>query len=359
MIANLLNKLQTQIELMGLDIGTASVKLVRLLKDSSGYTVSLAVREDIEGDAPDDKERLANTVAAVKRCFDKASGGRNVVCGIQGSQVIVRGFKFPPLPNEAVEQAVRFEASQVCPFESKNSVLDYQLIECPNLPSEEKASKATHRNGLMVVSTDEAIREIQNVVTHAGGSTLMVDASALAILNCLNELGLCNTLGTVAVIDLGWTYTNVIIYGQDGLPFVRDLGNAGQAVVKAISTELGVSVDEIHQTLSGKETPTEIRNQILLAMNNAIRPMAVAINETLRFYSFQEKGAAIEKIYLCGGFSLIDTFVEFLSDALSVDVELLNPFEKMNSQVGTKENELLKTCGPVWTVAAGLAMRTI
>lgn len=358
MLTNILNKLNTQVELMGLDIGTASVKLVRLLKDANGYTVSHAIQEDIDHSA-DDQERLANTVASVKRCFEKTPGCRNVVCGVDGSQVIVRGFKFPPLPDEAVEQAVQFEAQQVCPFDIKNSVLDYQLVENPNLSSEGKAAKAIHRNGLMVVSTDEEIRKTQKIVSDAGGKTLMVDASALAILNCLNELDIADTQDTIAVIDIGWTGTNVVIYGQDGLPFVRDLNNAGQTVIKAISDELGIPQDQVQQALAGETTDSATNNNVLLAMNNAIRPIAMAINETLRFYSFQEKGAGIKKIYLCGGFALIETFVEFLSDALSVEVELLNPFEKMTCQAGSEQNELLKTGGPAWAIATGLAMRTI
>ena len=203
------------------------------------------------------------------------------------------------------------------------------------------------------------IKERTSLIASAGGKTLMVDASTLGLLNCINELDLADTLGTVAAIDIGSTYSHVVIYGRDGLPFVRDLTIAGQSIVESICSDLDMSEDQIRMALNGKDVDADIQNQVLLAMNNAVRPLATAINETLRYYSLQEKGAGVEKIYLCGGFSLIDAFVEFLTDALPVEVEILNPFEKMTCQSGVEDDQSLTICGPAWATAVGLAMRTI
>ena len=63
--------------------------------------------------------------------------------------------------------------------------------------------------------------------------------------------------------------------------------------------------------------------------------------------------------FLCGGFALIDAFVEFLTDALSVPVEMLNPFSTILHDPGVSGNETLEKDGPAFAVAAGLAMRTL
>ena len=360
MLTKLLNKLKTHVDLVGLDIGTTSVKLVQLLKAPDGYTVSAAIQEQIEADSKEEKNDQAQVIAAVKTCLKKANlKSQNVVCGIAGPDVVVRGFDFPPLPEVAIEQAVRMEAQQVCPFESKNMVLDYQLIENHQVTDEQKASKIMPRTGLMVACTQELVKEKTRIVTEAGAKPLLVDSDALALLNCLAELNLIDTDGTVAVIDIGWTLTNVIIYGKDGLPFVRDLNNAGQQVIQRISKELQISEEEVCRVLSGQEKSGPTQNKILLAVNNAIRPLAMAVNETLRFYSFQEKTSEVEKIYLCGGMSLVNTFVEFLSDAMPVQTQVLDPFEKMHCEAGSEGNELIKTSGAGLALAAGLAMRTI
>lgn len=349
---------QKKIELAGLDIGTSAVKLVHLNKNADGYALVTAAAEPIVP-CPDDEEKSRqNCVDAIKTCLKKAGlKDKNVVCGISGPDVVVRGFTFPPLPDEAVEQAVRMEAQQVCPLDMKHSVLDFQLIETAQTVSATGSAKATARQGVMTVGTENAIREQTELLTQAGVDPVMVDVNALALLNCLNELELPNTQETVAVIDIGDALTNVVIYGVDGLPFVRDINIAGTHIIREISRKTELPEDQIRQTL--REGPDQLNGNLLLALNNAIGPLVNAINETLRFYSFQEKKSGVDRILLCGGFALIDAFVEFLKDAVSTPVALLNPFSTILYDPDAGGNKTLEKDGPAFAVAAGLAMRTL
>jgi Tfp pilus assembly PilM family ATPase len=51
--------------------------------------------------------------------------------------------------------------------------------------------------------------------------------------------------------------------------------------------------------------------------------------------------------------------VEFLTDALSVPVELLNPFAHLCCEGSSNEIQALMKNGPVYAIATGLAMRTV
>ena len=352
---SLLNR--QKIELVGLDIGTAAVKLVHLDKTADGYTLIHASAEQITLCPNDEKQQQRNRAAAVRSCLSKANlRSKNIVCGVSGPEVVVRSFTFPPLPAQAVEQAVQMEARQVCPLDMQQSVLDYQLIA--NDPTQ-SPSKVQPRHGVMAVATQRVIQEAQRLVTEAGAKPVMVDVNALVLLNCINEIIPLNPQETVAVIDVGGSQTNVIIYGHDGLPFVRDINIAGARIVQQISKATNTAEKEIWQIFAQEPSPTQLDNEFLLALNNAVVPLAGAVNETLRFYSFQEKKSVVDRIFLCGGFALIDAFVEFLTDALSVPVEMLNPFSIIQNNSGTDRNETLKRNGPVFAVAAGLAMRTL
>jgi type IV pilus assembly protein PilM len=344
-----------QIEPIGLDIGTAAVKLVQLRKGEYGYTVTAAMTEPVAG-LDDGKQNRRSYAEAVKRCFQKAGlKSRNVVCGVSGPEVMVRGFKFGPLPDEAIGQAVAIEAQQVCALDMKHTVLDYQLVE--SRPA--GAGGVRPRHGLMAAVTEHLLREKIQILSDAGARTLMMDADALALLNCLNELGLLETVETAAVINVGAALTNVVIYGQDGLPFVRDINIAGTRIVEHLSRTLEISQAQAYQSLRQEQASFESQNKVLLTLNDAIRPLANAINETLRFYSFQEKGAPLERIFLCGGFAQVSAFAEFLTDALPAPVALLNPFEKMTCDERMADAAELIKSGPAYAVAAGLAMRRV
>lgn len=357
MVLNLLT--HRQIEPVGLDIGTSAVKLVRLRRTSDGYAVAAAAKQLIAGGPEDEKQRSQACAEAVKSCFQKAClKSKNAVAGVSGPEVMVRGFKLGPLPMEAVSQAVGIEAQQVCPLDMKHSVLDYQLIESQPIVSSD-GSILQPRHGLMTVAAEHALQQKMQILAESGVRTLMIDADALALLNCLNELHLLETSGTVAVVDIGTAFTNVVIYGQDGLPFVRDINIAGQRIVEHLIQTLAVSESQAYGILSGQASADVPQNKALLALNDAIRPLANAINETLRFYSFQEKGAGLDCIYLCGGFAQTSSFAEFLADALPASVRILNPFEAMAVEDQIPDADELIKSGPAFAVAAGLAMRMV
>ena len=309
---------------------------------------------------PDNEQQQREyTVEAIKSCLKKVNlKAKNVVCGISGPEVVVRGFSFPPIPDRALEQAIRMEAQQVCPFDTKQSVLDFQLIETAQASAENSAN-AGARQGVMTVGTEKVIHERTELLNKAGVHPVMVDVDALALLNCLNELSLANARETVAVIDIGHRLTNVVIYGSDGLPFVRNIDKAASTVVRHISKDLEMSEKDIWQLFTQNAATEQLDDQLLLSLNNAIVPLVNAINETLRFYSFQENQNGTDRIFLCGGFSLIDPFVEFLSDALSIPVKLLNPFEKMTCENMDNQSQALIKNGPAYVIATGLAMRTL
>jgi len=354
---NLLNR--QKIELTGLDIGSSSVKLVRLNKGDEGYTLVAAAAEPIALCPDDEKQYRQNCVDAIKSCLKKANlKHKHVVCGVSGPEVVVRGFTFPPLPDTAVEQAVRMEAEQVCPLDMKHSVLDFQLVETLQTILADDAGKPAVRQGVMTVATESAIRQQTELLAQCGINPVMVDVNALALLNCLNGLESLAVHETVAVIDIGNTLTNVVIYGCDGLPFVRDVNIAGSNIIQAISRETELPEEQVRQAL--QEQGTELQdNKLLLALNNALVPLVNTINETLRFYSFQEKKTGVDRVFLCGGFALIDVFVEFLTDAMSTPVALLDPFSMMRCDPTVDSNETLEKNGPAFAVATGLAMRTL
>jgi type IV pilus assembly protein PilM len=352
MMLNLLNR-QT-IELAGLDIGSSAVKLIQLEKTENGYTLTRAASEPIVPCADDQKQERQNRVDAIKACL-KRSKSKHVVCGVSGPDVVVRGFRFPPIPDKAVEQAVRMEAQQVCPLDLNKSVLDFQLIQAAG----QQSGTAMPRQGVMTVGTEKIVQEHTDLLTLAGVKPVMVDVHALALLNCLNELGLAEAQETVAVIDIGHTLSNVVVYGLDGLPFVRDINVAGQTIIQEMSGQLDLSDSQIQQLLRQGQVNEELDGNLLMALSYAVRPLLNSINETLRFYSFQEKKTGVDRILLCGGFALVDAFIEFLSDAVSIPVGLLNPLSHIVSGSEVSGNQLSEKDGPAFAVAAGLAMRTL
>lgn len=359
MVLNLFQAKKT--DLIGLDVGSKAVKLIRLRKTARSYSVTAAARSDIQrsGDAEAGGPEAQCVEEAIRRCIATAQvRERFAVGGVAGAEVMVRGFKFPPMPLEAVDQAVLLEAQSVCPLEMKNSVLDYQLVG--SAQDIQKDTNPRPQCGLMAAAAERLVQQRSLQMTKSGLKPVLMDVEALALLNCLNELNMIESHVTPAIIDLGYSKTSIIIYGHNGLPFVRNLNMSAGSMLRQISQEQAMDEQALHEVLRNVQDggcTKEKRNSVLLSLNNAIRPLVTTINETIRFYTMHEKNA-VGRIFLCGGCSLISTFAEMLTDALPIETGFLNPLDYMQWETPASAQEL-KTCGPALAVAAGLAMRTI
>jgi type IV pilus assembly protein PilM len=343
-------------EVLGLDIGSSQVKLIELDKASGGYTVTAAAVSEVsygdDGEMPDDNARLE----ALRECIDSASPKtRMAVCSVSGPEVAVRSFSFPSLPGEEMASAVQLEAAQVCPFNVDDGEVDYQMMD----------DKGDSGCGVLVAATNELIHTKKKLASQATLNCALVDVDGLALLNCFNELE--NDHGskkksarrTTAILNVGSRYTTLAIMGSNGLPFVRDVAYAGGRIIEQIATEINLTQKVVRQALSGGSDTCESVPDLTESFARACRKLITDVEETLRYYTAQEKIALVEKIFVCGGFALTNGFVNLLDTNLPAKVVLWNPFDKIRCGAGRSSESLLSNSGPALAVAAGLAMRSI
>lgn len=337
-------------EVLGLDIGSSSVKIIQLRKDNGGYVATGAGIVDIsDGTKGNDDHRETNTIRATRKCLQLAGvQSRFAVCSVCGSEVAVRYFEFPSLPAEEIEGAVLLEAEQVCPFSIDDSAVDYQLIP----DSGDKTS------GVLVAATNKVIKRKGRFAKDASLTNVLTDIDGLALLNCFNEFEGIEAGRTAAILNVGNSFANLAIMSDKGVPFVRDMIYAGNEIIKRIAEENGVSPSgfDFAKQNGGSDSPFDFAQD---SLGRACEKLIVDVTETLRYYAAQEKSAFVEKIFVCGGFSLAQGFVELLDSRLPAAVELWNPFAKMRCDAGGLCEDILQKNGPAMAVAAGLAMRQI
>ncbi len=375
----LLNLEETAV--LGLDIGSSTVKMVQLHKNNTGYAVTAAsIVEIANGTENGENHKEPNTIKAIKDCLGSiATQTQFVVCSVCGPEVAVRHFKFPSLLPEEIEGAILLEAAQVCPFNINDSTVDYQLVP----------DGGDNVSGVLVAATNKLIKSKQQLAENASLNSVLMDIDGLALLNCFNgfpfykqshlagspnakkqepkksQNGIAGEYGkpeagrTMAILNIGSSFTNLAIMGDNSLPFIRDMAYAGNDIVKQIATENDISTQAVSKILSGNKNPGGTQLELADSLAKACRKLIVDVTETLRYYAAQEKSAIVEKIFVCGGFALVKGFVELLDNQLPAAAVLWNPFEKIQCDAGQKCRDTLQKNGPAMAVAAGLAMRSI
>ncbi|HOK65734.1 MAG TPA: pilus assembly protein PilM [Anaerohalosphaeraceae bacterium] len=345
---SLLERLEMNaVEWAGLDIGSSSVKLVKGTWRNRKFTVTGACQFDLppaqNPQNPDD----ASVTEAVRRCLNTADlNTPYVVCAQSGPEVVTRSFRFPLIPQEALSKAVELEAQQMSPFDADQSIVAFQTVR----------SSAEGHQGFLVVAMRDAVERTIRRVHSAGGKVMLMDVEGLAAMNCLchcipQDASSCRTL-----IHLGHRFITVTILGDNGIPFIRDLTYAGFDIMDSIRRQTGLDEETIRQSLFGQMD--SIPPQISAALKNAAARCLNDISDTLRYYVTQNPDCQVNKLYLSGGWAMSQPFTELMAGTLGVETEVFNPFRFLNLQSPPAQEALLKLAGPVFTVAAGLAMRT-
>lgn len=338
---------------IGLDIGSSAVKLIRLHRDGADYAVTAAGIAAIVPSEGDANLRKINVIRAIRQCLDFTGvKGKRAVCGVCGPEVAVRDFKFPSLPPEEVERAVLLEAAQVCPFKTEDSTVDYQLLSNGNGSA----------RGVLVAATNALIKRKAWLANEASLGCVLMDVDGLALLNCFAECEKSRAGRTTGILNVGGSYTTLAIIGDNERPFVRDMTYAGDAIVNQIAAENNMPAEETKAVLLGDSTTGE--SELGDSLRKACGNLIVDVTKTSRYYMTQEQTDAVEKIFVCGGFALTKGFVEFLDSQIPAEVVLWDPFDRVKCQVGRNhrgilQKNVLQKNGPALAVAAGLAMRSI
>jgi type IV pilus assembly protein PilM len=345
-------------ELLGLDIGSSSVKLVQLARSGDGYETVAAGSVQIESDS--DKSAQAaeiRTIRAITDCCRQAGiTNKYTVSSVCGPDVAVRYFKFPAIPDEELASAIALEAEQVCPFGMEDSVLDYQII-----PDEDDSV-----HGVLVAATNKVIHRKEKIMKEASLDPVMMDVDGLALLNCLSEYARCQSNHAMAVLNVGSVYSTLVIADEKCVPFVRDTNHAGTSVIKNLLQMTGLSRKQLDQILFGDDSGAASNEgnadevqKVENSLEAACKDLIEDVTGTLRFYSAQRKTLFVEQIFVCGGFARAKGFIDILDRNLPAQAVLWNPFEKIPCRADSPCKELLQKEGPSLAVAAGLAMRSV
>jgi len=327
---------------------------VQLRPASGGYVLSGAGVRNIPDADPNNKHVAkhaeAHIAKAISACFDECGANiRIAVCGVSGPEVAVRHFKFPALPTKEIPSAVMLEAEQVCPFNIKEGSVDYQLI--PNGDSSV--------SGILVACSNGVLKRKESLAHAAGLKCVLMDVDGLALLNALQEREEASKR-TMAVLNIGECGSNLAILGDDGLPFVRDIGCGRDTILERVAELFGLDEDTLK-----KKGPSEIAE--LLAgdasgqkpLERACQKLVTEVMESLRYYSAQRKSGFIDQILVCGPFAATPGLIEMLNARFPANVRLWNPLENMSCEAGPACAQLAAEHGPALAVACGLAMRTV
>ena len=340
-------------EVVGIDIGSSSVKVVQL-KDNKGSLQLLNV-----GIFPLPPEAIVDNtlmdssliVTVIKNLV--ASLGikvKDVVCSISGNSVIIRKIVLSAMPQEELEDQISWEAEQYIPFDINDVNMDFQILS----PDGNDPSKM---NVLLVASKKDIINDYVAVFNEAGMHLSVVDVDSFAVQNAFEANHDYSSEDILALVNIGASVMNINVIKEGITLFTRDVQMGGNLYTEEIQKQIGLSSEDAERgkVLTDESTNEPLRN-VILKVNETITQ---EIRRSLDFYNSTANDDRISRIFISGGCSKVFNLVETISEKIGLPVEKLNPFAKLQYNEKNFDPEYLQAIAPFMAVPVGLAIRRV
>src|ERR1700683_833801 len=245
--------------LVGLDIGSSSVKAIELKKVRDGYELVSFGLEPLTQDtvvdgAIMDAPSVAEKIIAIFESQKIKS--KNVATSVSGHSVIVKRVSMPLMTEEELYDRIHAEASQHIPFDIADVNLSYQLLEATE----------NQMDVLLVAVKKDKILNHTNVLAQAGKTPSVVDIDAFALQNCFEYNYDPDPAQTSALLNVGASVMNINIV-RGGIPlFTRDVSVGGNQSTAALQKELDSRFVDAEKLKMGGTLPSvtdEQKQQIL------------------------------------------------------------------------------------------------
>ncbi len=341
--------------LVGLDIGSSTVKAIELKPVGKSYRVAAIGVEQVPPDSIVDGAIIdSGAVAdALARLFaNKQFKSKDVAASLSGNSVIVKKITLPTMSDAELAESIYWEAEQYIPFDIQDVNLDYQIIDGS------AASGQGTMDVLLVAAKKDKIADYTNVIQQAGRTPLIVDVDAFALQNAYEANYGFQSKSVVVLLNAGASAININILSGAQSVFTRDVSMGGNTFTEAVQKELNLpfeSAEELKKGVNVDGVSYEDARPVLRAMTDNV---LLEVEKTFDFFKATASSDHIERIMLSGGASRVEGFAESLRERFDTHVELFDPFRQMAfdaTKLGVHPDEM----APLSAVAVGLALRRV
>ncbi|HKG12540.1 MAG TPA: type IV pilus assembly protein PilM [Pyrinomonadaceae bacterium] len=340
--------------LVGLDIGSSSVKAVELTGKPGALSLVNLGFEGLQPDTVVDGQIMElNDVSGVISGLFAANQFKTdrVAAGVSGSSVIVKNIIVPQMTREELEESIDWHAEEHIPFEISDVSLDYQVV----------GSGADSLHVLMAACKRDFVANLKQAIQLAGKQPAVIDVDAFALQNCyeINYEPADNL--AVALLNIGASTMNINILRGVRSVFTRDVSVGGNQYTALLQKELGLTYEQAEQVKRGNAVAGSFEGvDIDGALETVSDMLALEISKTFDFYrATADDDGSVQKILISGGGSKLKGLPEYLSNRFEIPVERLDPFRRINFDARRFDPDYMREVVPEMAVAVGLALRGV
>jgi type IV pilus assembly protein PilM len=340
--------------LVGLDIGSRSIKAAEILESKRGrelkrFGITEIPHGAIEDGTINDPETLAESIRQLFKAYNIKE--RNVAISIGGYSVIVKKIAVQTMDEAQLQETIHFEAEQYIPFDISDVNLDFQILG-------ENETNPNQMNVFLVAAKKEMVNDYVNLANLAGLNPCIVDVEAFALQNTF-EANYDTANDNVALIDIGASKTSLNILKGNNSVFMRDVSLGCMQINQKVISLIDCSYDEAEQLKFGGDSKRLSADDLKGIISSVVADWCTEIRRALDFFYSTYPDDQIKRIILSGGGANVADFRKLLAVEASAEVETINPFRNIYVGDDQFDPDFIKEIAPQAAITAGLAIRRV
>jgi type IV pilus assembly protein PilM len=338
--------------LIGLDMGSHSVKIVQLRSHDTGLALlnfglaPLGADMFAEGRATR-PEVVASTVQGLLRHVTIKE--KAVAAAVSGHEVISKKVEVPVMTEEELENRMQFELGHYIPYSINEVDVDYQILDTAR-------DRSNYMEVLLVAAKKETVNERVGLIKLCDLQTVVIDVDYFALSNAFEA-----TCGfgekNIVLIDIGASKAIMNIVCRGFPLFTRAISIGGRQITEKIEDHFGVSLEDAEHIKLGELpstlSPGELEKIFVAVVGNWVSECRKAIN--LFRTNFPDN--KIDEIYLSGGSCRIPGLDKVFEENLGATVAIFNPLARLEYDPQRFDQGYIDDIGPQMAISLGLALR--
>lgn len=330
--------------IIGLDIGTGSIKLAQFIKKEDGLHLIRAGLEEI-AHVGDEASREKEILSALKKLLQGVDIKKSkFIAVINCPKTAVKKITAPYMPMGELGEGIKLEAKNYFPFSIDDALLDFEILG-------ETVEKGARKYKLLVATSPEkTVGEYTSLLNKLGIKPYLFIPAPLALQKVI-ENSRPEKDEVKAILEIGANFTELAIFSGKDLVFSRKIPVAGNDFTKALTgvlvsdkgrTELSIEEAErikleIGVPAEGESAMIEDKistTQVLSMIRAPLEQLAGEIDRCFGYYREETEAGKVSSLILLGGGASLKGLARFLFEELGIEVKPGNPLEGVKIEPG-------------------------
>jgi len=336
---------------IGIDMGSALIKIAEAVKTESGVSFNSVAVESIVG-----REHVSEAyISEVIKKLISASGisATKAVFALSGNQVAIRHIDFPKMSPKLLEKNIKNELKKELGHPVENYIFHHMIMKEFEAKNEDGTTQKKERVIIAAVET-ALVDKINDIAKLSGLSVAGIVSANLALYSMSKKMHMLDKLGPEEVLmylDFGNSQITTNFVSREGLRFSKDINMGGSSLTNVIKTlspggspvtmaeaeemkfKIGILSQDVIDNMDDSNADSNFHKVLNVSFKKLLQRIRLSTGYFFAHFKESVSFQALRKIYLTGGNSEMPGMKEFFTEYYETSVFKINCWDFVNTEM--------------------------